>query len=244
MIYKLLVLLLLVVLASCSNYKRLAEVGKVPQLEKTDVPMNKNSYSPIKWPQISSQKQVNIIKDNSLWNISNGNNYRKKKQVGDIIKIKIKIDDKATLNNESSRNRAGTNKLGLPNLLGLENHYQAFLGKTNSSSLVNTDSNSNYKGKGSINRAESISTAIAAMVTQVLPNGNLVISGTQEINLNYEIRKIAISGIVRNEDISSDNSIDSSLIAEARILYGGRGQIFDVQQPKVADQIVDILLPF
>ena len=121
--------------------------------------------------------------------------------------------------------------------------YGALAGAT-PGSLLNADSTSSSEGAGSVTRKEELTTSVAAVVTQVLPNGNLVVEGKQEIRVNFEIRELIVAGIVRPEDIQSDNTIDSSKIAQARIAYGGRGQITDVQQPRYGQQVTDILLPF
>ena len=109
---------------------------------------------------------------------------------------------------------------------------------------MTTDSTASTDGKVSVNRQEALQTSVAAVVTQLLPNGNLVIEGRQEVRVNFEIRELIVAGIVRPEDIESDNTIDSTKIAQARIAYGGRGQITDVQQPRYGQQVLDIILPF
>ena len=110
--------------------------------------------------------------------------------------------------------------------------------------ILTADSTAQSEGKGSVNRTEALQTSIAAVVTQILPNGNLVVEGRQEIRVNFEVRELIVAGIVRPEDIQSDNTIDSTKIAQARIAYGGRGQLTDVQQPRYGQQVLDVLLPF
>ena len=110
--------------------------------------------------------------------------------------------------------------------------------------IFTADSTSSVDGKGSVDRQEALQTNVAGVVTQVLPNGNLVIEGRQEIRVNFEIRELIVGGVVRPEDIESDNTIDSSKIAQGRIAYGGRGQISDVQQPRYGQQVLDVVLPF
>jgi flagellar L-ring protein precursor FlgH len=110
--------------------------------------------------------------------------------------------------------------------------------------VIATDSTSSTEGKGSVNRSEDLRTNVAAVVTQVLPNGNMVIEGRQEIRVNYELRELVVGGIVRPEDIESDNTLESTKIAQARIAYGGRGQITDVQQARYGQQVLDIVLPW
>ena len=110
--------------------------------------------------------------------------------------------------------------------------------------IFTADSSTTGNGKGSVDRTEDLHTNVAGVVTQVLPNGNLVIEGKQEIRVNFEVRELIVAGIVRPEDIESDNTIDSTKIAQARIAYGGRGQITDMQQNRYGEQVFDVLLPF
>jgi flagellar L-ring protein precursor FlgH len=165
--------------------------------------------------------------------------------VGDILTVRINIADNAVLDNSSTRSRRGKENLGLPGLLGLESKIGKVLpGNPDPAGLVATDSSSASGGTGNTSRSEQINTAIAAVVVAVLPNGNLSIEGHQEVRVNFELREVVVRGIVRPQDIARDNSIRSNQIAEARIGYGGRGQLTDMQQPRLGQQLLDVILPF
>jgi len=165
-------------------------------------------------------------------------------QVGDILTVKVKFTDKATLENETSRSRKGEEDSGVDAFFGRKTLPPPLNKVGVPGRILTTDSTGMSEGKGSVDRKEELQTNIAGVVTQVLPNGNLVIEGKQEVRVNFEVRELIVAGIVRPEDIESDNTIDSTKIAQARIAYGGRGQITDVQQPRYGQQIMDVILPF
>jgi flagellar L-ring protein precursor FlgH len=164
-------------------------------------------------------------------------------QVGDIMTVKVKITDNAKFENGTARSRTSKEDSGVTDFIGSKlltgQAAQLMPGK-----ILSADSTAASEGKGSVNRQEALLTNVAAVVTQVLPNGNLVVEGKQEVRVNFEVRELIVAGIVRPEDIESDNTIDSTKIAQARIAYGGRGQITDVQQPRYGQQVMDVLLPF
>jgi flagellar L-ring protein FlgH len=163
-------------------------------------------------------------------------------RVGDIITVNVAVADAAKLSNSTSRSRTNSENAAMNNLFGLENVMPG-VGLT-PGSLVKMGSDNSNVGAGAVSRSESINMTLAALVTQVLPNGNMVISGHQQMKVNGELRDLTVSGIVRTEDITSANTIDLTQIAEARINYGGRGTVSDVQQPRVGSQLLDILMPW
>ncbi len=170
---------------------------------------------------------------------------RRARTVGDILTVMVAIDDKAEIDNSTSRSRNANESLGLPNLFGLEQQIQRVLpGKPDLSTLVAANSNSTSGGTGTVSRGETIDLKVAATVTEVLPNGNLVIYASQEVRVNFELRDLQVSGVVRPEDISRQNTISYEKIAEARVVYGGRGQISYLQQPRLGQQVLDRVLPF
>ena len=165
--------------------------------------------------------------------------------VGDILTVLIAIDDTAEITNTTTRSRTNTEDASVNALFGYESSLNAVLPEAiNPGSLIDLDSQTSNKGVGTIERGETIELKIAAIISQKLPNGNLVLHGRQEVRVNYEVRELQIAGIIRPEDITSSNTISYEKIAEARIAYGGRGHISDVQQPRYGTQVIDILFPF
>src|SRR5437867_10878889 len=230
-------------LADCSAMDRLKNIGEQPALSSIENPVAQPGYKPVQMPMPTPQPAS--YNPNSLWRNGSRAFFKDQRahQVGDILTVKVKITDKATLENDTSRSRKNSEDSGVTDFLGSK------LIKTPASSILpgkilTADSTASSEGKGSIDRKEELLTNVAGVVTQVLPNGNLVIEGKQEVRVNYEVRELAVAGIVRPEDIESDNTIDSTKIAQARIAYGGRGQITDIQQPRYGQQVLDVLLPF
>ncbi|WP_321340790.1 flagellar basal body L-ring protein FlgH [Breoghania sp.] len=177
---------------------------------------------------------------NSLWSEDRTDFFRdpRAKKVGDVLTVKIAIQDKAVLDNTSDRSKTSSTDLSL----GGDYSFSSSSGGGSASG--GTSSGSVASGAGSIDRSEEIRLKVAAVVTERLPNGNLLISGSQEVRVNYELRLLNVAGIVRPRDIAGDNTIDYDKIAEARISYGGRGRITEVQQPGWGQQIYDIVNPF
>ena len=226
--------------SGCSSLERLAQIGEQPKLSAIDNPTAKAGYKPVSMPMPTPQPAS--YNPNSLWRNGSRAFFKDQRahQVGDILTITVNITDKANIANETQRSRSGTEDSNIASFFGVKK----VPGTNASGNMLNTDSTSSTDGKGSIVRQEALQTNVAAVVTQLLPNGNLVVEGKQEIRVNYEVRELVVAGIVRPEDIQSDNTIDSSKIAQARIAYGGRGQITDVQQPRYGQQVMDVLLPF
>jgi flagellar L-ring protein precursor FlgH len=182
---------------------------------------------------------------NSIWQDASADLFRdpRARKIGDVVTVKISIKDKATLDNNSKRSR--DSKSSLKPRVGYD--FQTTGGLNHQGDLsveVEAEGETSTDSKGGITRSEKIELLIAAVVTGVLPNGNLIISGSQEVRVNYEVRELSVAGIVRPRDISTDNLVEYDKVAEARISYGGRGRITEVQQPAVGQQLFDLLTPF
>ena len=187
------------------------------------------------------------LQNNSLWRQGSRTFLRDQRAaaVGDLVTIMVSIQDEADLENSTKRSRDNSESMGLPRLLGLEASYGRLLpAGIDPSNLVSANSSSNVDGSGTVKRSEQITMRVAATVTQVLPNGNLVVAGRQQVRVNQELRDLQVGGIIRPQDIGSDNTVKHDRLAEARIAYGGRGTISDVQRPRYGQELLDIIMPF
>lgn len=176
----------------------------------------------------------------SLWDDRQANFFRdaRANTIGDVLTVSISMNDKATLGNSSDRSQESKIKNSFNAAIGLP----IFASK--GSGNADVAASSSAQGQGNIDRSEKIQLSVAAVVSEILPNGNLLISGSQEVRVNFELRLLTVSGIVRPHDIGRDNTISYEKIAEARIAYGGRGRLSEVQQPALVHQIFDVVKPF
>jgi flagellar L-ring protein precursor FlgH len=231
------------VASGCSAVSRLSQIGETPKLTSIDNPTTQPGYKPVSMPM--PKPETVSYNPNSLWRNGSRAFFKDQRahQVGDILTVTVNITDQANFNNETQRDRTTKEDSGVTDFIGAKTLGQQAQ-KVLPGRILTADGTTQFDGKGSVQRKEALQTNVAAVVTQVLPNGNLVVEGKQEIRVNFEMRELIVAGIVRPEDIQSDNTIDSSKIAQARISYGGRGQITDVQQERYGQQISDIFLPF
>lgn len=232
-------------LSACGAGERLANIGKPPAMAEIQNPQLQAGYRPVSMPMPAPK--IAVRQPNSLWD-SNRQAFFKDQRasnVGDILTVLIDIDDEATFENDTERKRTTNEDSHLDTFLGYEASLAQVLPEAvNPANLVGMNSNSDHKGEASTERDEEVKVQVAAVITQILPNGNFVIHGKQETRVNFEKRIVQIDGIVRPQDISTNNTVSHDQIAEARIIYGGEGQLTDVQQPRYGQQVYDVLFPF
>lgn len=232
-------------LGACNALTRAADAGSAPTQTPITNPTTQAGYIPVSMPMPppeTAQRQPN-----SLWRSGSRAFFKDQRaaRVGDLITVLVEISDQGKLDNSTSRTRDNSDAAGMPKFLGYETLLNKYLpDAVTPEALIEFNAQTKNSGTGSIDRKEDIKLKIAAVVTQVLPNNNLVIRGSQQVTVNFEMRELQINGIIRPEDISSINTIGYEKIAEARIIYGGRGQMTDVQQPRYGQQIYDIFFPF
>ncbi len=234
----------LLALTGCGTADKLSKIGQEPPLTAIQDPRTQPGYRPVQMPM--PVKETQRYNANSLWSTGNRAFFQdqRAKRVGDIVTVNVTISDKAAFENTSRSSRSDTKNAGAGGALGTAIDKIALPSGTSADALASINSSDNFQGSGSIDREESLKTTVAAVVTQVLPNSNLVIEGRQEVRVNHEVRELIVAGVVRPQDIAADNTVESTKIAEARIGYGGRGQISVAQQPRYGSQVLDIVLPF
>jgi flagellar L-ring protein precursor FlgH len=232
-------------LGGCGSLSRLSEVGRPPTMTATADPTKEPGWRPLALPMPA--REPTPIEANSLWRTGSRAFFKDQRaaQVGDVITVVVDMNDTANVQNGTTATRTSADSAGMPNLFGLENVLPKFLpNPINASSLVSVSSANTNVGAGQIQRSEAVTLRLAGLVTQVLPNGNLVVAARQEVEVNSELRVLQVTGVVRPQDIASDNTVTHDRMAEARITYGGRGQLTDVQSPRWGQQVMDIVLPF
>ncbi len=229
-------------LAGCA---RIADVGQAPSFSPNT---GTNEQRAMSITPLPNRLDASLPADQaSLWSRDRQSllGDRRASTQGDILTVVIDIDESAAIENSTERSRSGSERLGVPQFLGIPQRAAKDLPVgAGIDPAVDFNSQSSSEGEGSVQRSEELTLRIAATVVEVLRNGVLKIQGSQEVRVNFEIRELLVTGYVRPEDVSRQNEITYDKIAQARISYGGRGQITDVQQPRYGQQITDILLPF
>ncbi|THV23704.1 flagellar basal body L-ring protein FlgH [Peteryoungia ipomoeae] len=226
-------------LAGCQS-QTVKEIGNAPSMSPIGSGLR---YSQTPQMAMYPKQVAPTASGYSLWSDNRSALFKDARalNVGDILTVNIEINDRASFNNDTDRSRTNSTSLGwganVTNFLG-------FSTDTGTAGDMSTDSSTSSSGKGSTERSERLNLLVAAVVTGVLENGNLLISGSQEVRVNHELRILNVAGIVRPQDVDAENEISYDRIAEARISYGGRGRLMEVQQPPIGQQVVDIYSPF
>lgn len=230
------------VVAGCAE---LGDVGRAPGFSPLEGTTMHHALYSAPLPLVEAPNRPGT--GSSLWSASSSSllGDRRAARRGDILTVVIQMNDRAEISNSTARTREGRTRMGVPQLFGLPQQLDAALpGGATSAEAVDASGRSNFSGEGSVRRNERVTLRIAATVVDELPNGVLRIEGQQEVRVNFEVRELTVSGFVRPADVTRQNEVTYDKIAGARISYGGRGQITNVQQPRYGQQIADIILPF
>ncbi|MFV0292522.1 MAG: flagellar basal body L-ring protein FlgH [Paracoccus sp. (in: a-proteobacteria)] len=238
-------LMAIVALAVVTACNRVDHLGRAPTMS---APQDTPEFIAMTSPELYLSENTRRPEAGaSLWAGEHNSLVRDRRAAtrGDILTVVIEINDQAEMSNSSGRSRSAADQVSMPEFGGLPQSLdKKMTGGASMASLVETDASSNYKGSGKISRRDKLTLRVAATVIDRLPNGILYIQGSQEVRVNFEMRELTVSGFVRPDDIGRSNEVAYDRIAGARISYGGRGQITDVQQPRYGQQVADILLPY
>jgi flagellar L-ring protein precursor FlgH len=230
---------------AAAGCNRLEEVGKAPDFSPFDGGLQHHAMHAAPLPRTGDAASTR--QGASLWSSARGALYgdRRAARRGDILTVVIEIDDRAEMRNSSDRSRDSETSMGIPEFFGLPQRIDlASQTEWEMGNAVSGSGGTSFSGEGTVRRNERLTLRIAATVVDELPNGILRLEGEQEVRVNNELRQLLVSGYVRPTDISRQNEIGYDKIAGARISYGGRGLVSDVQQPGWGQQVADIVLPF
>ena len=231
-----------IALTGCGSLQRLSEVGRPPEMSQSRDPTKDPDYRPLTMPM--PRPQLASTEANSLWRSGSRAFFKDQRaaQVGDIVTIVVSMTDSAQLNNVTTLTRSSSELAGAPGVAGLTSRLGSAV--PDASKIINMNSANTNAGNGQIQRNEAVTLRLAGVVTQVLPNANLVVVARQEFEVNSELRVLQVTGVIRPQDIASNNTVPQDRMAEARIQYGGRGEMTALQTPRWGQQLMDILMPF
>ncbi len=230
-------------LTGCGSLERLSNIGRPPPMTASQDPTRAADYRPLTMPMPAIEPPP--TDDASLWRHGSRAFFKDQRaaNVGDIITVLVNITDAADMEDGTNATRNGTENMSVPGLFGLGSKVK-LLAQATGTSLIATSSTNGNTSTGVIKRNETVTLRLAGVVTQVLPNSNLVVAARQEVRVNSELRVLQVTGVVRPQDIASDNTVTHDRLAEARISYGGAGQLTELQTPRYGQQLMDVLLPF
>jgi flagellar L-ring protein precursor FlgH len=234
-----------ILVQGCATLQRIGEIGSPPTMTPSTDPRQDPGYRPVTLPMPPPEYVPPTA--NSLWRPGSHAFFSDPRaaQVGDIITVIVNIGDSAVFNNDTTATRNAAQTMGAPGLFGLQTTLaRALPPGTDLNKLISTNTAGSSVGVGAIKRDETVLVRVAAVITQRMPNGNLALSGKQEVRVNSELRELVLSGVIRPQDIMSDNTVMHDRMAEARISYGGRGQLTDVQTARYGQQFLDLASPF
>lgn len=219
----------------------------MPRQEKASAPLIQDlSAAPV---HARIQEQQDPTSEASLWT---ANGHRglfqdlRASKVGDLVTVNIVETSKANKKADTKSSRQSSIDAGITNMMGYETKLKKFGIKPafSNTNMFNADMQNSFNGSGETSRDESMTASITARVIDVMPDGNLLIRGTREVRVNNETQFITLSGLIRPSDISPDNTVLSSYIADAKIAYTGRGPVSDKQRPGWLMRAVDFIWPF
>ena len=200
------IVLLSLTLTACGSLRRLSELGRGPEVSNTSDPTKEPNWRPVSMPMPARQASPNEA--NALWRPGSRAFFKDQRaaQVGDIITVLVSMTDSAQLKNVTATARTSGETAGIPDFAGLTSRLGA-TSVIDPSKLISLSSNNNNSGNGQIQRNETVTLRLAGVVTQVLPNGNLVVAARQEFRVNSELRELKATGVIRPQDIASDNTV-------------------------------------